>query len=82
MNTYEKLNHTAWECKYHVVFIPKYRKKQLFGQLKSKLGKIFRTLASQRECKILEGHIMSDHVHMLISIPCTFILSRLYCSSM
>ena len=69
MNTYQSLSHTSWECKYHVVFIPKYRKKILYSQLKKHLGKIFKELASRIECTIEEGHICKDHVHILISIP-------------
>jgi REP element-mobilizing transposase RayT len=63
------LNHTTWECKYHVVFSPKYRKKLLFGQIKRQLGTVFHELARRKECKIEEGHLMPDHVHILISIP-------------
>jgi REP-associated tyrosine transposase len=69
MNDYESLRHTKWECKYHIVFIPKYRKKTLYGQLRKDLGAVLRELASQRESKIEEGHLMGDHVHMLVSIP-------------
>ena len=69
MQEYESLNHTKWECKYHVIFIPKYRRKQLYGQLRRPLGSVFRELARQRECEIHEGHLMIDHVHMLLSIP-------------
>ena len=63
------LNQATWECKYHVVFTPKYRKKALFGQIRRHLGTVFRELAQRKECKIEEGHLMPDHVHMLISIP-------------
>ena len=63
------LNHATWECKYHVVFTPKYRKRALFGQIRRHLGTVFRELAQRKECKIEEGHLMPDHVHMLISIP-------------
>ena len=63
------LSHTKWECKYHVVFIPKYRRKALYRELREYLGDIFRGLARQRECQIEEGHLLPDHVHMLISIP-------------
>jgi putative transposase len=63
------LSHTRWECKYHVVFIPKYRRKKLYYELRQYLGKIFHDLAGQRESRIEEGHLMTDHVHMLISIP-------------
>jgi len=66
---YESLSHSMWDCKYHVVFIPKRRKKVLYGQIRKYLGPVFRELASQRGSKILEGHMVGDHVHMLISIP-------------
>jgi len=65
----QSTNHTKWECKYHIVFIPKYRKKVIFGQIKKELGTVFHSLAEQRESVIEEGHLMPDHVHMLISIP-------------
>ena len=61
-------NHATWECKYHVVFIPKYCKKAIFGVIKKRLGDVFHELARRRESKIEEGHLMPDHVHMLISI--------------
>ena len=63
------LNHATWECKYHVVFTPKYRKKMLFGQIRRHLGSVFHELARRKECQIEEGHLMPDRVHMLISIP-------------
>ena len=66
---YQSLSHTKWQCKYHVIFIPKCRRKKLFGVVRKELGDVFHRLASQKECEILEGHIMPDHVHMLISIP-------------
>jgi putative transposase len=69
MNHYNSLSHSKWECKYHIVFIPKYRRKALYGAIKRHLGIIFHELARQKECVIEEGHIMPDHVHMLISIP-------------
>src|SRR5436853_5532316 len=69
MDVYESLSHTKWECKYHVVFIPKYRRKTLYRELRQHLGELFRSLAKQKECMIVQGHIMPDHVHMLISIP-------------
>ena len=69
MDVYESLSHTKWECKYHVVFIPKFRRKTLYGELRQHLGEVFRNLAKQKECSVVEGHIMPDHVHMLISIP-------------
>jgi REP-associated tyrosine transposase len=69
MSEYEGLNHTKWECKFHVVFIPKYRRKALYGQLRRELGPVFRSLAPQKECMVEEGHLMADHVHMLLSVP-------------
>ena len=69
MANYKKLQHTEWECKYHVVFIPKYRKKAIYGQIRRELGDVLRKLAEQRESAIEEGHLMPDHVHMMISIP-------------
>ena len=69
MNTYKSLLHTSWECKYHVVFIPKYRKKILYGQLRKHLGVVLKGLAVRVDSEIEEGHLMSDHVHVLISIP-------------
>ena len=69
MQPYESLKHTTWECKYHVVFIPKCRRKVLYAQLRRELGTVFRGLAEQKECKVEEGHLMPDHVHMLLSVP-------------
>jgi len=65
----ESLSHTQWECKYHVVFIPKCRRKILYEQLRRHLGELFKRLAEQKQSKVLEGHLMVDHVHMLIAIP-------------
>ena len=76
MNDYESLNHTKWECKYHVVFIPKYRRKALFGSLRKHLGAVFRELTQQRECEIEEGRLMLDHVHMLLSVPPKYSVSQ------
>src|SRR5674476_435694 len=72
----ESLKHTKWECKYHIVWIPKYRKKSLYKDLRQYLGEMLKDLASQKECKILEGHLMSDHVHILISIPPKYSVSQ------
>jgi putative transposase len=69
MDDSASLNHSQWDCKYHVVFIPKYRKKVLYGDIRQHLGEVFRGLATQKECEIKEGHLMPDHVHMLIAIP-------------
>jgi putative transposase len=76
MTDYETLSHTKWECKYHVVFIPKYRKKVLYGELRKQIGEIFHALAEQRESRIEEGHMMPDHVHMMISIPPKYSVSQ------
>ena len=67
--TFESLSHTKWNCKYHVVFVPKGRKKVLYGRIREFLGPVFRELARQRESEIVEGHMVCDHVHMLIKIP-------------
>ena len=68
MTDYSSLNHTKWECKYHVVFIPKYRKKRIFGEIRRHLGRIAEA-GRAAESRIEEGHLMPDHVHMMISIP-------------
>lgn len=68
-NMYQSLSHSKWDCKYHVVFVPKYRKKAIFGEIRQYLGAIFHELARQKECRIVEGHLMRDHVHMCIEIP-------------
>lgn len=75
MEDYKKLSHTKWQCKYHVIFIPKYRCRALFGVVRRELGEVFHRLAEQRESKIEEGHIMPDHVHMLIQIPPKYAVS-------
>lgn len=69
MSKYESLNHSTWDCKYHIVFIPKYRKKTLYVELRRHLGEVFRKLTEQKESRVEDGHLMSDHVHMLLSIP-------------
>ena len=76
MDEQQSLNHSKWECKYHVVFIPKCRRKTLYAQLRRHLGELFRKLAEQKECRIEEGHLMSDHVHMMISIPPKYAVSQ------
>ena len=69
MDESKSLNHMRWECKYHVVFLPKYRRKALYKELRRHLGEVFRQLAKQKESQIEEGHLLSDHVHMMIAIP-------------
>ena len=68
MNDYESLNHTTWDCKYHLVWIPKYRKKAIYGDIRRYLGDVFRELALYRESTILEGHVRGDHIHMLVCL--------------
>ena len=76
MDEYESLSHSKWECKYHVVFIPKCRRKGLYEQLRKYLGEVFRRLAEQKESRVEEGHLLADHVHMLIPIPPQLSVSR------
>lgn len=74
--TYASLSHSKWDCKYHLVFIPKYRKKVLYGKIREFLGPVFHELAKQRGSEILEGHMVQDHVHMLIKIPPKYSISE------
>ena len=67
MTHYRSLSHTKWRCQYHVVFIPKYRKKVIYGELRRDLGEVLRRLAQQRESEVEEGHLMVDHVHIMIA---------------
>jgi len=76
MDESESLSHSKWECKYHVVFIPKCRRRTLYEQLRRHLGEVFRNLAEHRDSRILEGHLMPDHVHMLIAIPPKYAVSQ------
>ena len=76
MKDRRSLSHTKWDCKYHVVFIPKYRRKRIFGKLRGHLGEILHELAKQKQSRIVEGHLRPDHVHMCISIPPKFSVSR------
>ena len=76
MNEAENLSHTKWQCKCHVVFIPKCHRKTLYRQLKRYLGEVFRGLAAQKESRIEEGHLIPDHVHMMISIPPKYAVSQ------
>jgi len=76
MRDYKSLTHTRWDCKYHVVFIPKRRRKLIYGKLRKGLGAMFHELAGRKGCKIEEGHLMIDHVHMCISIPPKYSVSN------
>ena len=76
MKEYQSLAHTSWDCKYHVVFIPKNRKRKIFGVLRKHLGEILRELAKHKEAEVLEGHLMPDHVHICLSIPPKYAVSN------
>jgi len=76
MDRTESLSHSKWECKYHVVFIPKRRRKTLYETLRRHLGEVFHRWAGQKESRIEEGHVMPDHVHMLIAIPPKYAVSQ------
>lgn len=69
MEEYQNLSHTKWQCKYYVIFVPKYRRRVLFGLIRRELGSVFRQLADHKGCTIDEGHIIPDHVHMLLNVP-------------
>lgn len=73
---YQSLCHTKWECNYHIVWIPKCRKKKIYGELRKHLGELFHELARQKGSKILEGHLMPDHVHILLSVPPKYSLAQ------
>jgi len=72
---YQSLSHSKWDCKYHVIFVPKYRRKTMFLELRQHLGPVFHELARQKECQIIEGHLLPDHVHMCIEIPPKYAVS-------
>lgn len=76
MDESQSLSHAKWECKYHVVFIPKCRRQTLYLELRKHLGEVFRRLAQQKESRIEEGHLMPDHVHMMIAIPPKYAVSQ------
>ena len=76
IDKFKSLSHTAWDCKYHVIFIPKRRRRILYGELRKHLGEVFRKLAAQKESQIVEGHLMPDHVHMMIAIPPKYAVSQ------
>ena len=69
MKEYQSLSHTRWDCKYHIVFIPKRRKKVIFGALRKHLGEDFQGAGPAQGVEVVEGHLMPDHVHMCVSIP-------------
>ena len=69
MHEWQSLSHVRWDCKYHVVIIPKYRRKVFYGRLRRQIGAILRDLCRQRGVELLEGHAMPDHIHLCLSIP-------------
>ena len=69
MKDWQSLSHVKWECKYHIVWVPKYRRKVLYGKVRRRVGEIIRELCLQRDFEIIEGHAMPDHIDMCISIP-------------
>ena len=69
MHDWQSMSHVRWDCKYHIVFVPKYRKKLLFGRLRRQIGPILRELCQQKGIELLEGHTMPDHVHLCLAIP-------------
>jgi len=76
MNNVQSLSHSVWDCKYHIVWIPKCRRKVLYGKIRQNLGEVIRELARQRESLILEGHLCSDHVHVYVAIPPKFAVAQ------
>ncbi len=76
MNSVQSLSHSVWDCKYHIVWIPKCRRKVLYGQIRQNLGKVIRELARQRESLVLEGHLCADHVHLYVAIPPKFAVAQ------
>ena len=75
MHNWQSLSHVRWECKYHVVIVPKYRKKVLYGKIRKGVGEIIRDLCKQKKIKLIEGHLMPDHIHMCLSVPPKFSIS-------
>ncbi len=72
MHDWQSLSHVRWECKYHVVIVPKYRKKKLYGKFRERVGQIIKDLCRQRGVEFIEGHLMPDHIHMCLSVPPKF----------
>ena len=69
MHDWQSLSHVRWDCKYHVVIIPKYRKRKLYGKVRKRVGEVLREVCRQRGIGVVEGHVMPDHIHMCLSIP-------------
>ncbi len=77
MHDWQSLSHVRWDCKYHIVIVPKYRKKVIYGKLKHQVGPILRCLCQQRGVELLEGHAMADHIHMCLSVPPKFSIAQM-----
>ncbi len=76
MHDWRSLSHVRWECTYHVVIVPKYRKKVFFGKARGRIGEIFKDLCKQRGVELIEGHAMPDHIHLCLSIPPKYSVSN------
>ena len=76
MSDVQSLNHSRWECKYHMTWIPKYRRKSLYDGLRKYLGDVLRVLARQKECEILEGHLMENYVRIFVLVPPKYAVSQ------
>ncbi|MGD9947901.1 MAG: IS200/IS605 family transposase [Desulfobulbus sp.] len=76
MNDIQCLSHTKWDCKFYVVWIPKFRRRMFYGQLRKNLGDVFHDLARQKESRIVEGYLQPDHVHMLLVIPLKYSVAQ------
>jgi putative transposase len=72
MHDWKSLTHVRWDCKYHVVIVPKYRKRRLYGKFRQSVGDILKGLCQQKRVDLLEGHLMPDHIHMCLSVPPKF----------
>jgi putative transposase len=77
MGNVQSSSHSKWECIYHITWIPKYRKKKIYKELRKYLAEVFRELARQKECKVMEGHLMPDHVHVMMSIPPKYAVAQI-----
>ena len=77
MNDNHSLSHSKWNCKYHIVFAPKYRRQVVYGQLKADIGKILRTLCEQKKVNIIEAEACPDHIHMFVRIPPKYSVSEI-----
>ena len=77
MKDNNSLAHTRWNCKYHIVFAPKYRRKEIYGKIKVDIGKILRLLCARKGIEIIEAECFPDHIHMLVKIPSKYSVSQI-----